>query len=240
MTKNTNKNNKSKKTKKKSKISQTKIEEGDIILSKMLINKLRHSMLYVIDKSNNNEKLVYHCNQTFTKDNETYSCGINCVGNKKNCIVPNSLKDQFILVKPNYNEIETLFKNNNITLNKKELIDEVIKQMSFFLYNKDIKNLTFLNTVWRVFKRCQISKKKISKKKVDLENKKIISCHESTLLAWKRGLYYFIRNNSSINNNDEIFNIVNTIIPLVPRQCIFNFSRFLAKTPYWNKYIIHN
>ena len=107
--------------------------------------------------------------------------------------------------------------------------------MSNFV-NTNIKLNNMTNNVSRLFRKCQIPKSKLLTKKVNFIKRKSLVCHEAVILSWRRGLYKYLQ--TIYKDEKIILEKVNKIMPLDSKKCILDFSRYLVKTPYWNKFII--
>ena len=214
----------------------TIMKKGDILFDSIYFTKIskkfNHSMLsssnktfYTIEnKKRINIKEILQCNGPIKRNNKNSNCN-------KDYINLNT-KKKFILLKPNYIEIKKLIPK----LNKKQLLDYVIKEMMIFVNNPSIKLMNII-AVLRIFKKCQIPKTNLLTKKVNFKEKKSLVCHEAVILSWRRGLYKYLK--TIYKDEKIILEKVNKIIPLHSKKCLLDFSRYLIKTPYWSKNIIH-
>ena len=209
-------------TKKKSnkKCNLSDIRKGDIIFIRQF-KMFDHSLLSNSNKTFvvNNTKLkqFMECN---IKKNNIYGCF--------KSLIPICNNASFTIITPDYSEIKKLIPN----LNKNKLVNYVVKEMTYFVNDPKIKTMNS-GALLRIFKKCQIPKSKLLTHKVSFSKKKMLVCHEAVILAWRRGLYKYIK--TFYKDEKIILEKVNKIIPLNSKKCILNFSKYLEKTPYWNK-----
>jgi hypothetical protein len=203
----------------------------NIIFLSRFSKKFNHSML-----SSNNKTFHTYDNKKKIKLKEILHCNRISKTTKSGCskgYVDLYIKEKRILIKPDYLEIKKLIPK----LKKTKLQDTVIKEMSSFV-NTNIKLNNMTNNVSRLFRKCQIPKSKLLTKKVNFVKKKSLVCHEAVILSWRRGLYKYLQ--TIYKDEKIILEKVNKIMPLDSKKCILDFSRYLVKTPYWNKFIIFN
>ena len=211
------------------------IKKADIIfvnntLSK--VSKINHSML-----SSNNQTKIFTLdskNKLFFK--EILQCNVTSKTTKSGCsksyLHLNNVNTNFILLSPNYIEIRKLIPKIKI----KKVQDFVIKEMLKFVNNPNIK-LMNITDISRIFKKCQIPKSELLTKKVNFKEVKNLICHEAVILSWRRGLYKYLK--TIYKDENIILEKVNKIIPLDSKKCLLDFSKYLTKTPYWNK-VVYN